>query len=469
MKTISFFSILTFLFLNQQVGNCQKKVPTLKAKSNVGSVRIGKAYYKDAWQLSPKPENDPDVIGSEVAEAGTVIGVYTDLDSFSMVVKQGEKYLFKVVINDKDTVWGLLKGGEARANFTEGYKKANEGKTLVDVPKCYELVNIVMALTPTGIRDSNMIEHDVPYYNQVQAYFNAFKNHRAVLVMDSLLKKDEYYHVKMDAFSFEFNKKGILQKKTEYRRIASGSDNSIEPYIPLLQDFAKATQFLKFYKKNQPFYASMIRAFQDSLGVPDMQNWLNRNFPSTRYNCFKIVFSPLVSGNQSTTDFENNGFKEGQPHVNFTESSYDSRKYKFSEKANNIRRGDIVFTELNHLFENPEFDKEVNLSVFNKIPFNFAVYAEKGKAASYYDSPLSCTAEYMNWALVSLRYLDFAPKEDIETLLSRVENTMVTYRGFKKFKEFNRFLIDIYQKRPQGKVVADLYPQIIEWFRVNNQ
>jgi hypothetical protein len=46
---------------------------------------------------------------------------------------------------------------------------------------------------------------------------------------------------------------------------------------------------------------------------------------------------------------------------------------------------------------------------------------------------------------------------------------MVKYRGFTKFKAFNRFLVDIYTKRPKGKVVADLYPQIIKWFEDNNQ
>jgi Domain of unknown function (DUF4932) len=276
--------------------------------------------------------------------------------------------------------------------------------------------------------------------------------------------------LKMDAYSYEFNKKEIIEKKSIYNRISWGNDNTIAPYISVLQDFEKTSDFSKFYKINSPFYAAQIRGYRDSLGVPEMQNWLNRNFPNTRYNCFRIIFSPLVSGNQSTTSFENNNFREGQPHVNFPDYWYNPKTSKLSsEKVFNIRRGDIVFTELNHLFENPEFENEKNMPIFNAISYKMTVFAEKGKPAEWYGNPLSCTEEYMNWALVSLRYIDLAPKEDWETLFTQVENNMTNKRGFIKFKSFNRFLIDAYLNRKKGEVVADLYPQIINWFKENNK
>jgi hypothetical protein len=31
------------------------------------------------------------------------------------------------------------------------------------------------------------------------------------------------------------------------------------------------------------------------------------------------------------------------------------------------------------------------------------------------------------------------------------------------------FLIDLYENRPDGRSLADLYPQIITWFEANNQ
>ena len=458
---LAFISLTSFSF-------GQIQVPTIKAKSNRASVWLGKQFYSNAWKMSPKPQNDPEELGALVAKEGSLIAIITDMDSIGFMLKQGESRLFRIVLNEKDTVWAEAKGRYPKGNFDEIYKKASEGKTFVEIPSAYELVNIIMAISPTGVRDSDLVEHEIPYYQQVQTYFDAFKTHKAVTVMDSLLKANRYYDIKMDSYNYDFEK-GNLMKKGAYNRISWGNDNTIEKYIPLFQDFAEKSNFLRFYKKKQSFYAPLIKAYKDSLGVAEMQNWLNKNFPATHYNCFKIIFSPLVAGNQSATDFESNGFKEAQAHVNFPYVQFAQIKEKLTPLSVNVKRGDIVFTELNHPFENPEFENEQNFPLFSKIPFNMAVFTTKGKPASSYDNPLRCIQEYMNWGLVSLRYVDYAPKEDLEALLKYRDGWMVNYRGFTKFKEFNRFLVDIYTKRPQGKVVADLYPQIIQWFSDNNK
>ena len=42
------------------------------------------------------------------------------------------------------------------------------------------------------------------------------------------------------------------------------------------------------------------------------------NFPNAnKYDTYKIIFSPLVGGNQSVVWLESNGFKELQPHVEY--------------------------------------------------------------------------------------------------------------------------------------------------------
>lgn len=447
----------------------QNKVPTIKATSNKITLHWGKLYLPDAWEATPKPQNDPEDLGYLVEKKGTLMRFITDKDSIGFLIKPGDRQLFRIIINEKDTVWAVAVGRLPKANFDDAYKKANDGKTHIEVPAPYELVNIIMAITPTGIKDSSLVEHDIPYYTKVRQYFDAFKNHKAVLLMDSLLKAEQYYEIKMDAYGYDF-RKGILKKKSAYNRISWGADNMIEKHIPLIQDFAQTAKFERFYKQNQPFYAALIRAYQDTLGVPEMQNWLKKNFPAIQKNCTRIIFSPLVGGNQSASGFEDGGFKEAQAHVDFPSFWYNPKTYKFSAKGFDVMRGDIIFTELNHGYENPELeDNEQNLALFNKFRFNMDVFTRKNSPASTYGGPFSCFQEYVNWALVSLRYVDYAPKEDLEALLQYREKFMVERRGFTKFKEFNRFLVDIYTKRPQGKTVADLFPQIIQWFADNNK
>jgi Domain of unknown function (DUF4932) len=469
-KTIAITSFILAILLNSIIGFSQNTVPTIKAKSSKVSIRVGAEYYPNAWEAVPTTENNPDETGSEVPKEGALFAFITDTDSLGFFLKQGESQSFRIIINEKDTVWARAKGRFPKAVFDDAYRKANDGKTLIEVPIAYELINIIMAMTPTGVRDSSMIEHDIVYYNKVQNYFNAFKSHKAVTVMDSLLKANQYYEIKMDSYCYDFEK-GELVKKAAYNRANWGNENSIVPFISLFQDFSKQSKFDNFYKQNKPFYQRLIKAYQDTLGIPMMQTWLKKNFPATSKNCTKIILSPLVSGNQSATAFESNGFKEAQAHVNFPFFWYNPKTSKYSKNAFDLTRGDIVFTELNHGFENPEFENnEQNAAAFNKIPFNLAVFNTKGTPSEWgYNNPLSCVEEYMNWALVSLRYVDFAPKEDWEALFKYRENFMVKRRGFTKFAEFNRFLIDIYTKRPVGKTVADLYPQIIKWFDENNK
>ena len=68
----------------------------------------------------------------------------------------------------------------------------------------------------------------------------------------------------------------------------------------------------------------------------------------------------------------------------------------------------------------------------------------------------------MNWALVSLYYHDKADAVDREELVERV-NPVMERRGFTQFTPFNRFLLALYVNRPEGKTLADLYPQIVAW------
>jgi hypothetical protein len=178
-----------------------------------------------------------------------------------------------------------------------------------------------------------------------------------------------------------------------------------------------------------------------------------------------VIFSPLVAGNQSANSFEDNHFKEAQAHVNFPYF----RNYKNSQLSADaiiLNRGSIVFTELNHSFNDPETEKYHKTADFVSAFSTLEHWIEKGKPASSYGNASSCFNEYMNWGLVSLYFLDFAPEADKERLIAAVEANMKEYRGFKKFPEFDQFLIRLYRGRG-NKPLADYYSQIIRWFAEN--
>ena len=249
----------------------------------------------------------------------------------------------------------------------------------------------------------------------------------------------------MNAYAFKFSAKGKIVNTKVYDRLTGV--NTIRPFLDELQHFSDHSKFETFFKQHQPLYKRLIGAYRDSIGIAQMQTWLGTNFPNTTYNSYKIVFSPLVGNNQSANWFEYNGFKEVQAHVNFPYRQEEEKK-EFSREALRVKDGNIVFTELNHNFIGPEGRKQDYQKDVNDAFVNLTTWIQEGSPAELaYNNARACFDEYMNWALVSLRYIDHAPPLDQNKLIAKMEQYQVEVRGFKKFAEFDQFLIELYKHR----------------------
>ncbi|WP_460950928.1 DUF4932 domain-containing protein [Spirosoma daeguense] len=441
----------------------------MKTNSKSLSIRIDTAYYPNRWGIDPGTR--PDKFEVTVKDRPIRVAFITENDSIVRDIKRGDVVNFIVLTAAGDSAYTQIYGWPyiAPAVFNKAYQDKTKGKTFVEIPEMYELVNTAFALTKaTQKKESGLIEKGTPYYKELMTYFAAYQQEPIVSIMDSILTKDEsaYHPLKMEAYSFEINRAGKILHSQVYNRTSWGKENMLRPYLAQLQQFATKSKFTEFYRKHQPYYDQLIRAYRDSLDVAGMQKWLNGNFPSTHYDAFKIIFSPLVSANQSANWLEDNGFKEAHAHINFPFPGKSDAD--FSVKAVNVRKGNIVFTELNHAFINPEADKYT--AQLKKAVPDLSIWLTEGKPGrQYYNNIYSCFNEYMNWGLVSLRYVDLVPADELPMMQKRVEGQMVNYRGFSKFAEFNQFLVSIYKARPVGTTVADLYPQIIQWFASQKQ
>ncbi len=233
-----------------------------------------------------------------------------------------------------------------------------------------------------------------------------------------------------------------------------------------MQSLSDAVDFRSFYRENAQIYTNCISLYTDTADVTEMKRWLDERFPdSSDYDLYRVVFSPLVSYNQSSTWFESNGFRELQPHVNFPYEKDAKRYGKMSKLAETIYRGNIVFTEINHGYMNIVAHKlraEISDATSNRDK-----WVSKEKGPNYYAGN-SAFNEYMNWALVSLRIMDYVLEAEQEQLIQRVERSLSGNRGFLQFKPFNRFLMDLYLNRGSRNSTADLYPAIVAWFADNN-
>jgi len=463
LKRVFLFAALSCLLTVCFAQN--KPLPVLKTNKPSLDFRMDAGPYR-TWTVIP--EVKPDILDVPVTDKPVKVVFKSETDSVTFMVTIGQVYNFIVLVNGKDSAYTQVKGQKfvKPATFSKTYIKKKDKRTSVEIPAVYELVNIVYALTPSGQQNENFVYTQSSYYTQVRQWFDKFQNAPIVACFDSALKQDGYFSLKMDAYAFEFSKRGKITQSKTYDRVSWGNKNTLRPYIPQLQQFARESGFALFFKEHQNIYQAQISCYRDSINTADMVNWLRQNFPTTTYNAFKIIFSPLVSWNQSANRFEDNGFKEAQAHVNFPYIQPNAKK-EWSAEALNLIRGSIVFTEINHSFINPELEKHFKDPNFEIAFTNLDVWLDKNKAAGSYYNPVSAFNEYMNWGLVSLYEMDRAPKADLNKMIQATVRNMQNRSGFKKFDAFNTFLIDLYQNRPPNKTLADLYPQIITWFAQN--
>lgn len=446
----------------------QKKLPIIKSFNKVITIRDGGLDLKNYWTISP--EAKPDIYDAIVSKNTLKkVSFITDVDSISFKVEPDKTYDFIVLLNKKDSAFTRIVTHNGPADFSKNYIKTHNNKTIVEAPEVYELVNIVLSLTDKGLSDSNIVIHDTRYYTEMIQLFKKFSDDKIVKVFDSLLKIDfnNYFYLKMDAYSFHYKNNNITRSKI-YNRVSWGLNNTLLPYIHDLQRFSYKTNFQKFYNNHTKLYAKQISYYKDSLDLKEMQLWLNKNFPTTSYNCVKVIFSPLVGYSQSANWFDCNGFKEAQAHVNFPYHNVSDKSY--SRVSTKLRDQRVVFTELNHAFINLEVIKYVNTFDF-KLAFSDLKKWEldNSGASKGYPNAYSCFNEYMNWGLVSLRYVDLAPSTELESLLKSLEKNQKEGIGFTKFPEFNRNLIKLYTERKKGETIADLYPAIIKWCKEQAQ
>lgn len=430
----------------------QQKLPIIKATSPFVDIRDGEYFEKGNWRIAP--EVKPDVYSTYVTRKGKRVTFYTDLDSISFDVKPNKSYNFIILFNQDSAYTQISARKDAGdVKFSDRYIKQYKGKYSIEVPEFQELVHIIIALTPTGLVDSNMVEHRTAYYQEILSHFGKYKTEPIVQKVDQLVQNGYYAHLKMDACGFYF--KGDKVKKDIYNRLNWSAENFVIPLLQEFIDFSAKTGFRKFYAAHKPYYDSLIALMNVQTPVKKQWDWLENEFPN-KYDNYRITFSPLVNGSHSTNHFNDNNFSQT---VMFICGPIEHSKYNKNVVEGLMTR--VVFTEIDHNYVNYISDQYLNRidAIFN----NREKWTTKGVSADAYNSPYLVFNEYMTWAVFSMYAYDHFTKEDFEIINARVELQMTEWRGFSKFKEFNQKALELYKSKKNTEKIPDLYPKLLAW------
>jgi len=342
--------------------------------------------------------------------------------------------------------------------FDEAYIQKYQDKVAYEVPEIYELANIAIALTEVGQKSPHRIFKDTEYYDRVMDHFLPYADHpllEEINYPDSQIM--DYFSFRENSLAYTFDGQDLIPGSvfppgTIWR--GDGSDRFTE-YLDLVEDFAQASGFRAFYQENQDVYEAESRAYRESADVQDMWDWLEAHFNS-RFDSYRVVFSPLIYASHSTQQFHDNGLSQV---ILFECGPRIYQDTGFSEAVQEGLIAKLLFTEIDHNYVGPvtrNFREEIK-AVFSPVSDWNA-----NEGGQLYTSAPGTFDEYITWGVFLLYAHETYPKDVYQQVTDYTVNSMVEGRDFIRFEAFAAELLRLYESN-SDLMAADLYPGILDW------
>ena len=352
--------------------------------------------------------------------------------------------------------------GQYKVNFTEKFKKQNQGEYKIEINEVKELIHIMIAITQSGLENDDMVQQKGKYYQDVIAHFKPYESEKIIKTFDSLIVASPFHYIFLTGNGISYNFKGnklIKSKVFDFPATSTSklkiTENPITTYKKEIEEFAKKSNFRKFYKKHQPFYREMISAYEKGANVGKQWKWLENNFKTTQ-NSYNILCSPLINGLNYTGDFENNNFK--LIYMVLPPLDYDEN---LSERENELLNARIMFTEIDHNYvKAPSLANKSAIDQYFKDRKKWTNEEVEGIFA--YPNPLKVFDEYMTFGVFILYCRDNYENEDFIAAKEGVIELMIQ-RGFPKMQEFTDKLLKA-RSENAGKKIDYWYPEFLKQF-----
>ncbi|MGD2034259.1 MAG: DUF4932 domain-containing protein [Bacteroidales bacterium] len=349
---------------------------------------------------------------------------------------------------------------EPAANFSDSYIAQHRDNYFIEIPEVYELANIIMAVKYQYSNNDYFIEKNTSYFQSVIDHFSAFQS-AEIFDQFNYSETDyiENYTFRDNSYMYVFNEGQIVSGNIYLRDIWSSSNN-FEKHLNEVQAFSEESDFRNFYNENLEYYNSHIALYDSLIPVRHMWDWLEENFTS-KYDCYKIIISPLTTGSHSTQRYETDEYKETLMFIEGLHRETDT--FDSVNIALNIR---IVFTEIDHNYVNPATDKFRD-ELTNSMT-NLNKWKQENQTNQLYDNAYKIFNEYMTWAIFDLYIFEHYSQNIFEQIQNSTVRQMENNRGFIKFGEFEDHLLDLLKNRSGNDKAEDFYPEIMNWVKDNN-
>ena len=424
--------------------------------------------WPEPWAFATTEEDTVD-LGTD-GYPGMRMKVWTTTDTLTVqyVNSPLKQWLYLPVASPSDTVTYRLRFNPQFAVYSEKYIDEHQGEASWSIPETYELANVILRLSACSEQTGNRPESE--YANKVLDHFSSFKTHPLITILNKRCSQGNpfqtYYNFRENSICYRFEE-GELVYDEPYAHVR-GNENEVQggmfrELAYLVQDFAAASHFRKFYQDNRSYYQALEQREQELMPVREMWRWLEKEFP-IQIQSYQIIFSPLIGGAHSTQKFHhgsfvNSKFKEVVMFVSSTELV--DRDSTYTEQQKEGLTSGIVFTEIDHNYVNPTTSK--HQATVDSLLADLTFWATE-EALANYESAYEVFNEYMTHAVFCLYVQERYPAEVADFVIQE-RKALMDKRGFKQFNRFNEIILTTLRKDRRKKPIADYYSEILAQLR----
>lgn len=166
----------------------------------------------------------------------------------------------------------------------------------VVVDSCIELLAIVQLLAncrgPSGERVLTRL--DMPYLRAAQRRFSAWSDHPAVARHKQMHQQGFWFGHPPHAMLFlsEPPDLAVLQPIDAFVVERAGGADALSDWIELLRRFARDSNFVEFYREQQPFYQTMVDRYEETVSQVDYVDQLETYYGQSQAS-YTIILAPL--------------------------------------------------------------------------------------------------------------------------------------------------------------------------------
>ena len=336
-------------------------------------------------------------------------------------------------------------------DFPTDYINTNKKNVQVEIPRVYELLHVVIALTDSAQAQKYNLNYNSDYYQAVQTYFQEYREHPAVKEYEKIRAEYSYSNPRM-LFTYEFDENKVTASEVyNFKEDREDAD----AYAKLLTDFAQKSNFNQFYDQHKTYYQQKIKEFKKYTNLKRSWQWLEENYPVS-YDSYKVILSPIVFGSHNTQRFGDSEDDYNEIVMFVSPAELFTRRDIESEALISALTERMVFTEIDHNYVNPVTDQKENMKKIMQVFGNLEEWKQGNKG---YDFSAYTFNEYMTWGTACLYIFEYYEPAVYEEFVYHTKESM-KYRGFVKFPEFYEELLTLYKE--SDKPIYELYPELLE-------